>query len=72
MSYADYGHNVKALRQGLTQVELAKLAGCTHTTICLQEPMATGAGLRLAARTAEALGVTVDTLIGPLIQEHDA
>ena len=67
MSYADYGHNVKTLRrrQGLTQAQLGKLAGCTHSTICLQEQMANGPGLRLATRIAEALGVSVDTLIGP-------
>ena len=69
MSYADYGHNVKTLRrrQGLTQAQLGKLAGCTHSTICLQEQMANGPRLYTANRMAEALGVTLDTLVGPRI-----
>jgi len=67
MSYADYGHNVRSLRlrQGMSQARLGELAGCTHSTICLHEQMANGPGLRLATRIAEALGVSVDTLIGP-------
>ena len=71
MSYADYGHNVRTLRlrlrQRLTQAQLGKLAGCTHSTICLHEHNANGPGLRLAVRIAQALGVTLDTLVGPRI-----
>ena len=65
MSLADYGHNVRVLRRakGLTQ-----RVGFTPTTICKVEQSHNGVGLRLAALTAEALGVTVDTLIGPRLE----
>jgi len=70
MSYAGYGHNVRSLRlsQGMSQTKLGELAGCTHSPICLHEQMANGPGLRVVTRIAQALGVTVDTLIGPRLE----
>ena len=49
---------------GLTQKQVAMLAGVSEAAICLYEKGERSPNLTTAKRLADALGVTVDELIG--------
>ena len=62
------GQNVRKLRlaAGLTQATLAERTGIADATLSRIERNRLTPSLRLAGQLAEALGVAVDTLMGPV------
>ena len=59
-------HNLRLLRlrQGWTQIELARRADCRHTAICQYEKGRSEPVLSRAIRLAKALDVSLDALCG--------
>lgn len=59
-------NNIKALREakGMTQVQLAEAAGIHRVTIARYETTDIGMTVDSAQRIANALGCTVDELLG--------
>ena len=59
------GENIKRLREkaGMTQEDLAKVLGVTHSAISLIESDKRGINVKKADKIAAALGVTLNDLI---------
>ena len=66
MNYFEVGDNIARIRvqQGLSQDELAELAGIHRVTLARYESGRVDPGAQHLGRIAEALGVTTDTLMG--------
>jgi transcriptional regulator with XRE-family HTH domain len=60
------GRNIKLLRKqkGLTQVELSKILGCSQAMITTYENDLKKPSVSTLARLAEALGVSIDHVVG--------
>ena len=65
-SPTNLSRNLRVLRHrvGLNQAQLAIQVGCRNNAISLYESGRIEPTLRIGARLAEILGVTVDTLLG--------
>ena len=66
MNYYEVGENIRRIRecQRLSQEELAELAGIHRVTLARYESGKVDPGAQQIGRIAEALGVTVDALMG--------
>lgn len=66
MSYFEIGENIRKTRemQGLSQEELAELAALHRVTLARYESGKVEPGAQQLGRIADALGVSVDVLLG--------
>ena len=66
MNYFEVGDNIRRIReeQGLSQEELAELAGVHRVSLARYETGKVDPGTQQIGRIADALGVSVDVLLG--------